>query len=42
MGSDLNKTTMQQSGLIKTENGFAVFDVEAGSYSFLSQLDQPA
>jgi hypothetical protein len=42
MGSDLSKTTMQQSGLIKTENGFAVFDVQPGSYSFSSQIDKPA
>ena len=27
MGSDLSKTTMQQSGLIKTENGFAFRDL---------------
>jgi len=27
---------------LRTENGFAVFEVEAGSYSFSSQLDQPA
>ena len=27
---------------LRTENGFAVFDVEAGSYSFSSQLDKPA
>jgi len=27
---------------LRTENGFAVFDVEAGSYSFSSQFDKPA
>ena len=27
---------------LRTENGFAVFDVEAGSYSISSQLDKPA
>jgi alpha-L-rhamnosidase len=27
---------------LRTENGFAVFDVQAGSYSFSSQLDKPA
>ena len=27
---------------LRTENGFAVFDVQAGSYSFSSQLDEPA
>jgi alpha-L-rhamnosidase len=27
---------------LRTENGFAVFDVEAGSYSFSSQFDRPA
>ena len=26
---------------LRTENGFAVFDVEAGSYTFSSQLDKP-
>jgi hypothetical protein len=42
MGSDLSKTTRQRSALIKTENGFAVFGVDAGSYSFSSQLDRSA
>jgi alpha-L-rhamnosidase len=27
---------------LRTENGFAVFEVEAGSYSFSSRLDKPA
>jgi alpha-L-rhamnosidase len=27
---------------LRTENGFAVFDVESGSYSFSSRLDNPA
>ena len=27
---------------LRAENGFTVFDVEAGSYSFSSQLDKPA
>jgi alpha-L-rhamnosidase len=26
---------------LRTENGFAVFDIKAGSYSFSSQLDKP-
>jgi hypothetical protein len=27
---------------LRNENGFAVFEVEAGSYSFSSQLDKSA
>jgi|SRR5215207_80147 len=32
----------QEITFLRMENGFAVFDVEAGSYSFSSQLDNPA
>jgi alpha-L-rhamnosidase len=27
---------------VRMENGFAVFEVEAGSYSFSSEIDKPA
>jgi len=34
--------TAQGITFLRTENGFAVFEVEAGSYSLSSELDKPA